>query len=107
MYQEVATKLFVPANATVVLPGFPLDGANTVQVEYEVVFLSSNVRLAVEEGNDLQNWAQVAADTARSAVGSYQFVASGIASRYARVTLTGSAGGSGSVVVACVNTQRL
>lgn len=102
MYQDVATKLVVPSGNGV-LKAFAMAGGNAVQVDYEIIVYTADVIVSVEEGNDLQNWGQAAADTKRTAIGAFQFTASGIASRYARVVVSGA----GSIVEACVNTKKL
>lgn len=104
MYYQVATKMVVTSGTPAYTQPIEMTGANAALAEV-VVFNNAGGTAIFQEGNDLENWGDIAASSAALAATSYGTAkATAIASRYTRIKFTAA---STLIVSAGVNTSQL
>ncbi len=109
MYSQLVSDLGLNSAGTVseVTQPVSMAGANAVQMDTTVASLTAtNVSFQLQQGNDLQNWANVDSPVAATAAGYKLFTANtGVTGAYVRIKLTLTGAGIG-VLAAGLNTSQ-
>lgn len=82
MYERVSTKQFVTSAFSEVSLAISMRGANAAFVEFEVFNISGDLKVQIEESNDLSNWNSVGLGEDVSSVGEASFQEGGIAAAF-------------------------
>lgn len=88
MYHKCASACFCDSNADVFSQAVSMQGANGVLIEYTIYNIegtSPTLTVTLQESNDLENWSDLSADTARSDIGYYSDKQTGISAQYVRL----------------------
>ena len=109
MYQELASKLYIPGNGTEYCQPIVMDGYNAVCVDVTVI-TASIVTVTLQCSNDSANWSDVVAGTTTGSTGpSFKMfphtVFAQIAAKYVRVKLTSNA--TPSIVAVGINCANI
>lgn len=93
MYQQVATQLIVQSGTTYATREIAMDGANAVEVDFEMIsgIGSPELLMSLEQSNDRQNWA-AGSPTELTGIGSERARITGIASAFVRLSFSLNSG---------------
>lgn len=111
MYTEVASKLALATGAGTFAysQAVSMNGGNAVQMNCTLYNLSASgtLKAFLQEGNDLENWSDVAGSLVLTGAGYGTLKATAIASAYVRVKYESSGSSNFAIVAAGLNVAQL